>query len=598
MQVFNLQQALLNPQQVESLQLDRSGLEEIPASVQQCINLKELNLNENRIAELPDWLPELKLLKKLSLQNNKLRKLKQDWSTWKSLQVLNISTNQLTTIRGLQLPDQLQELNLSHNRLKTLTLSKLPKHLRRLNVANNSLKDLPDLKGLQQLEWLNAHKNLIRAFPDLPNNIQHIDLGRNRIKDLPNSLDWPELRALLISNNQLENLPPGLKACRQLRGLDLSGNRLQDLPRAFEHLKWLVKLNLDKNHFRKIPAVISQLTILDELTLSGNQLHRVQLGNTQLRRLDLSHNPIHKILELPSSIQFLLLKKIILKDWSFLRRLPNLQHLELRARDRLDILDHLCHLSALQEVQGLLPYGKKKKWLQLLKEDLAPEIKKELVRYWVTLTGEALDIKSLQMALQTNIKPLQLQARKTLLSLTENQEIPEGTKVLQLIGKLQTAPHKISASFTEKEITIQAKTNRVILGKPPFDKFVISDQYAFYSEAQLLDFLQKQEGKTAHWKPEEIQQLQKRLLQANPQQVKLVLLLLSEEPVPEALIPALILAWKLQEQPALKRKLGQLIGQYCPPKYESLRMLPLPKKQNRSTMVKEWLEKSLSFESK
>lgn len=599
MQVFNLQDALSRPEAVESLHLDRCGLEDIPASIAQLVHLKELNLRGNHISDLPDWLPALTNLQKLDLRENRLRKVNADWFAWRSLEVVNLSNNLITSVRGWKLPDSLRELYLSNNRLQSLAVSTWPAALERLHLLNNKLKKSPNLRDCTHLTWLNVHYNLLTEFPELPPGIQFLDVSKNKISCIPANLPFPQLEVFNLADNQLKAIPPTIRACHRLRTLDLSGNQLRDLPKEAAQLNWLIQLRLDQNQLEKIPKVVNQLSILDVLTLSGNQLQKLDLDeNLPLRLLNIADNPIKKIGSLPNSIQSLDLKKTAPGDWTFLRKLQRLETLEVPASFDVDLLRDLCYLPALQHLSGLLPYGKKKKLLSLLQQDLSAMEKLILAKYWVVESGEKVESIFLQKALQTNITSLQQKARADLLAATQESEIPAETKEVGIIGKLQTKPEKLSLLFADKAVQIDPNGPDLILGRPPIAPFEVDNNYRFFSEAQLLVFLRKQTGNQIVWQESEILNLQKRLVHANPQQIKLALLLLADKSVPKVLIPYLILSWKLQEEPGLKKELGRLVRQYCPPEFEPLRRLSLPDRSQRTEVIEEWLKKSLSFRPK
>lgn len=580
MQVFSLQDALRNPQAVTQLHLDRSDLKTVPVEVLQCIHLKQLNLNENQLTGLPDWLPQLTELKKLTLRGNHLQKWSADWSAWSSLKTLDLSQNQLTSVRGARLPDSLEDLDLSHNRLRTLSLHKLPTSLVRLRLEHNSLKQLPNLRGCLKLRQLNVRKNLLSEWPTLP-----VATG-----------PLAGLQSLSLAYNRLGEIPASIEGCRALRQLDLSGNQLLVLPAEMKHLRWLVSLFLGQNRLTRMPPVVAQLSILDQLFLAGNNLKgNIDLSaNSQLRRLDLSKNPLVRIIDLPASLRHLSLKGIVLKDWAFLRKLPQLESLELPTAASEDLLQAVCHLSSLFVLRGLLPFGKKEKLLRLLKEPFSPQEKRALLDFWVFGAIKNMDRLLLQKALRSEISALSHQARLHLLIDTNEQDIPGDTQAICLYGRLQTSDAQLSSLFAVKAIQKSTAAKVAILGRAPYPDFAPDQACEWYSEAQLVAFLRKHNTTPPSWTDKALLRVKKRLLHPNPRQVKLALLLLEREVVPAELIPALILAGKVQAESSLKRKLVAVARQHCPPAYEALLQTPLQVKKpsNNKTAIRNWAEKA------
>lgn len=596
MPVYSLQQALQDPQAVTSLYLDRIGLQVVPEQLRQCTRLRHLDLSGNAISYLPDWLPKLPCLETLILRKNLIKNLRQDWSGFRSLRKLELSNNHLTSIRGTQLPESLQELNLSNNRLQTLAVSVFPPALRRLDVSHNSLRVLPDLRACPELYWLQAYHNRLKTWPSLPSALQWLDLGHNQLAALPQH--WSAHRALQflsLAQNAIPALPAGIGQCSSLRELDLSGNQLTKLPAGMAALSWLVKLSLNDNQLEQIPVVIQQLDLLDELSLAKNALRRpVNLsGHSKLRRLDLSHNPIPKIIGLPANLQSLRAKSTQLSAWTFLRKLPALQELELDVGPEAELLDDICHLGSLQQLRGVLPYGKKQKLLRLLQEPLEATTKRHILDKWILgKTTEGNTVIGQQM-LTTQISALRRLGRKELLQATASLAFP-AVEAIQIFGKLSSVIPDLQQALAASGVTLHPAAEVIVLGRAPYPDFLPGERYTFFSEAQLLAFLRKQDQNDTLWAPQQVEQLQRRLLHPNPQQVKLAALLLTQEPIPPKLLPGLILAGKLQQLPRLKRQLLELAHQSCTPQYEALLHIPLQLQAHadQQAAIRQWGQKA------
>ena len=114
------------------------------------------------------------------------------------------------------------------------------------------------------------------------------------------------LRGLLLSSNQLTELPPGVfSGLSRLEELELYSNQLAELPPGiFSGLTRLTYLDLSGNAFTELrPGVFSDLSRLERLYLSSNQLTElppgVFFGLTHLENLGLGFN---QLTELPLGV--------------------------------------------------------------------------------------------------------------------------------------------------------------------------------------------------------------------------------------------------------------------------------------------------------
>lgn len=133
----------LLPRSTEFISVSKNALTELPDSIHDLSNLKNLNVASNKLRELPKtrwwrWSSSsLKKLERLRVDDNQLQKLP-DWIDQLSeLQSLNASTNSLT-----ELPDSISELSA----LQTLV------------IHNNRLTKLPDALNRQVLDEKSARE--------------------------------------------------------------------------------------------------------------------------------------------------------------------------------------------------------------------------------------------------------------------------------------------------------------------------------------------------------------------------------------------------------------------------------------------------------
>ena len=153
-----------------------------------------------------------------------------------------------------QLTDTLEVLDLSGNQLTSLPddLTRFTQ-LRILFASNNPFTTLPRVLGrMPQLEMVGFKACQIREVPadSLPPQLRWLILTDNQIGELPEALgERPRLQKLMLACNQLSALPDSLARCNQLELLRISGNQLTALP-----------------------AVVLQLPALAWLAIAGNPM--------------------------------------------------------------------------------------------------------------------------------------------------------------------------------------------------------------------------------------------------------------------------------------------------------------------------------------
>lgn len=145
------------------------------------------------------------------------------------------------------LADSLEILNLSGNALSSLPddLHRLP-HLRVLFCSENAFTELPECLGqCAQLSMIGFKSNQISSVSAaaLPPLLRWLILTDNQISQLPSELgERPLLQKLMLAGNQLAHLPESLAQCKNLELIRIASNRLTHLPQwllALPSLTWL-----------------------------------------------------------------------------------------------------------------------------------------------------------------------------------------------------------------------------------------------------------------------------------------------------------------------------------------------------------------------
>lgn len=150
------------------------------------------------------------------------------------------------------LADSLEILDLSGNALSSLS-DRLPElqKLKILFCADNHFTELPRVLGQCKSLSMVSFRN---------NHIRHVS---------PEALP-PLLRWLILTGNQLTELPSALGHRPHLQKLMVAGNHLQTLPEELVHCKNLELIRIAANRFETLPKVLFQLPRLSWLSYSGN----------------------------------------------------------------------------------------------------------------------------------------------------------------------------------------------------------------------------------------------------------------------------------------------------------------------------------------
>lgn len=258
-----------------------------------------------------------------------------------AMEYLSWTQSRLTSelLRRWQTFDHLTHLDFGENDLTTLTwdmFEHFPK-LRALNLSNNAIRS----ETIQHM--------LFNRFTQL----QHLDLSNNKIMSIvyerlhelaPMPMNVNVRNHKLFSNqfsSALNNANGMFVNMPELRELILSHNQIIDLPRnsfAINGLPKLNSLNLAHNSLSIIPFQIFQpLVALQKLDLSSNRLVSILdnffIENTALTELNVHDNTIEKLLE--NSLQGLM--NLIELDLS----LNQMKNIHRNAFDGLNALERL-----------------------------------------------------------------------------------------------------------------------------------------------------------------------------------------------------------------------------------------------------------------
>ncbi|WP_038173399.1 leucine-rich repeat-containing protein kinase family protein [Vibrio pacinii] len=180
--------------------------------------------------------------------------------------VKQLKNGQLKGIQRLQLSEQLTQLP-----QEILTLADT---LEILDVSNNQLNDLPQwLADLPQLKILFASNNRFTHLPLVLGRCEKLEMvgfkSNQIVRVAEESLPKP-LRWLILTDNQIVQLPESLGYRPRLQKLALAGNQIKALPTSFKHLHNLELVRLSANQLEIFPDVLLKLPKLAWMAFAGN----------------------------------------------------------------------------------------------------------------------------------------------------------------------------------------------------------------------------------------------------------------------------------------------------------------------------------------
>lgn len=143
-----------------------------------------------------------------------------------------------------------------------------------LDLSGNALATLPeDLGRLHRLRVLFCSNNRFTQLPESVGQCAQLDIAgfkANRIREVPAGSLPATLRWLIVTDNEIEALPPTIGRCTRLQKLMLAGNRLQALPTEMAACQGLELLRISANRLAALPDWLLSLPRLAWLAFAGN----------------------------------------------------------------------------------------------------------------------------------------------------------------------------------------------------------------------------------------------------------------------------------------------------------------------------------------
>ena len=143
-----------------------------------------------------------------------------------------------------------------------------------LNLSGNALTGLPpDFARLTKLRILFCSDNRFTRLPEVLGacpRLEMVGFKSNRIAQVPGSALPPQLRWLILTGNEIGELPPELGERPRLQKLMLAGNRLRRLPDSMAACDRLELLRIASNRIEQLPDWLLALPRLAWLAFGGN----------------------------------------------------------------------------------------------------------------------------------------------------------------------------------------------------------------------------------------------------------------------------------------------------------------------------------------
>lgn len=161
-----------------------------------------------------------------------------------------------------------------------------------LDLTGNQLTDLPDeFASFQKLKILFLSNNRFEHLPQVLGQCQNLEMigfKTNQIQTVSAEALPSKLRWLILTDNQIEQLPDCFERLPQMQKLMLAGNRLTSLPDSIASCHNLQLIRVSANQLTEFPKVLTQLPNLAWCAISGNPFCQEKNESTTLEEADLS----------------------------------------------------------------------------------------------------------------------------------------------------------------------------------------------------------------------------------------------------------------------------------------------------------------------
>lgn len=156
-----------------------------------------------------------------------------------------------------------------------------------------------ELRGIKRLQMACGFTHFPEEIYTLADTLEILDLSGNAISTLPAEISrLKNMKVIFFGSNNFTEFPKELAACEKLSMIGFKSNKITHIPAdAFpKHLRWLI---LTDNQIKEIPASIGSCIKLQKCALAGNQLQTLPVEMKNCVNLELLRISANKITKLP-----------------------------------------------------------------------------------------------------------------------------------------------------------------------------------------------------------------------------------------------------------------------------------------------------------
>ncbi|UWF47336.1 leucine-rich repeat-containing serine/threonine-protein kinase [Pseudomonas sp. N3-W] len=156
-----------------------------------------------------------------------------------------------------------------------------------------------ELAGITRLDLSCGLTEFPREIFELADSLEILNLSGNALSSLPHDLHrLTRLRVLFCSDNRFSELPVCLGQCAELTMIGFKANGIERVPGASlpPRLRWLI---LTDNNIAELPSELGERPYLQKLMLAGNRLQQLPESLRNCHRLELIRIAANRMTELP-----------------------------------------------------------------------------------------------------------------------------------------------------------------------------------------------------------------------------------------------------------------------------------------------------------